>query len=389
MALLGVPRKRTGRLDIAGALFGWLRANRGAHIHTSPQAEATAAEANSLRDFAFEPLGAADAAQEKLLRYYKFLTALEAALPVGPERRGVPITWSWQEAFSDARVERTSVAFEKAAVLFTAAALLTADAVAADSKTDAGRKLAARRFQEAAAMFSYLAGQVPLKLDFQGMADLSPDTTTLLSAICLAQAQDVTYQKAAADGKSPALLARIALQAHTMYADTRKRLDPDSSPLAKVMGKPLAAHLAAKAALLGALSWRHSAAAAEADDQCGTRLACLQEASLQLAKAKVAATSQKVDTSLTARIAEENAAVAAAAAGAQRENDTVYLQRVPPPDAIERGAPALLVKAAPLPDLEVVEDRWFAFLNTPAPDPPPQQPGGGGLLGAIGRTIFR
>lgn len=31
-----------------------------------------------------------------------------------------------------------------------------------------------------------------------------------------------------------------------MYADTRKRLDPDSSPLAKVMGKPLAAHLAAK-----------------------------------------------------------------------------------------------------------------------------------------------
>lgn len=39
------------------------------------------------------------------------------------------------------------MAYEKAAVLFTAAALLAADAVAADAATDAGRKVAARRFQ--------------------------------------------------------------------------------------------------------------------------------------------------------------------------------------------------------------------------------------------------
>lgn len=41
--------------------------------------------------------------------------------------------------------------------------------------------------QEAAGLFSHLAAQVPLKLDFQGMTDLSPDATTLLAAICLAQ----------------------------------------------------------------------------------------------------------------------------------------------------------------------------------------------------------
>lgn len=61
-----------------------------------------------------------------------------------------------------------------------------------------------------------------------------------------------------------------------------------------------------------------------------------QEASLQLGRAKAAAGSQKVDPALTARIAEEAAAVAAAAAAAKRENDTVYLQRVPPPDSIAR-----------------------------------------------------
>lgn len=36
------------------------------------------------------------------------------------------------------------------------------------------------------------------------------------------------------------------------------------------------AHLAAKAALLGGLSWQHQAKAAAADDQCGTAVACLQ-----------------------------------------------------------------------------------------------------------------
>ena len=39
------------------------------------------------------------------------------------------------------------MAYEKAAVLFTAAVLLAAEAVGADAATDAGRKLAARRFQ--------------------------------------------------------------------------------------------------------------------------------------------------------------------------------------------------------------------------------------------------
>lgn len=64
--------------------------------------------------------------------------------------------------------------------------------------------------------------------------------------------------------------------------------------------------------------------------------ALAQEASLQLGRAKAAAGSQKVDPALTARIAEEAAAMAAAAAAAKRENDTVYLQRVPPPDSIAR-----------------------------------------------------
>jgi BRO1-like domain len=48
---------------------------------------------------------------------------------------------------ADQRVERTTAAFEKAAVLFNLAAALSADAAAADLTSDAGCKRAARRYQ--------------------------------------------------------------------------------------------------------------------------------------------------------------------------------------------------------------------------------------------------
>lgn len=35
-------------------------------------------------------------------RYHCFLSSLEAALPVGSDRSGIPVMWSWQEAFAGA-----------------------------------------------------------------------------------------------------------------------------------------------------------------------------------------------------------------------------------------------------------------------------------------------
>ena len=41
-------------------------------------------------------------------------------------------------------------------------------------------------------------------------ADMAADSTATLQALCLAQAQELTYAKAAADGKSAPLLARCS-----------------------------------------------------------------------------------------------------------------------------------------------------------------------------------
>ena len=60
----------------------------------------------------------------------------------GAEREN---TLKWMHV--DQRVERTTAAFEKAAMLFNMAAAMSADAAAADLTSDAGCKRAARRYQ--------------------------------------------------------------------------------------------------------------------------------------------------------------------------------------------------------------------------------------------------
>lgn len=64
----------------------------------------------------------------------------------------------------------------------------------------------------------------------------------------------------------------------------------------------------------------------------------LQAAAAQLGEAKKAAGGARVDPALPQRIAESAAGVVSDLATARRDNDTVYLQRVPPADQIARCA---------------------------------------------------
>lgn len=68
MAMLAMPQKRTGRLDLGNALAAWLRGNTGPHVHQSPGAAAAIAEASWLRNFIAEPLGTLEDLQDKSLR---------------------------------------------------------------------------------------------------------------------------------------------------------------------------------------------------------------------------------------------------------------------------------------------------------------------------------
>jgi len=184
---------------------------------------------------------------------------METRVPVGDDAEHVRLRFTWYDSFRPSKkTEQASIHYEKASVLFNVGAVLTQMALAADRGSDAGLKEAARRFQarrgaragprprprcrqgvpghtapacwprsravrsegprrqrarrrqEAAGMFGELRDNASLRVEAPRPVDIGPECAGMLERLCLAQAQEVTYEKARADKKNPALLPRCA-----------------------------------------------------------------------------------------------------------------------------------------------------------------------------------
>ena len=57
-------------------------------------------------------------------------------------------------------------------------------------------------------MFAELRDVVSLRVEAPRPVDISPECANMLERLCLAQAQELTFEKFRADGKNPAVLAR-------------------------------------------------------------------------------------------------------------------------------------------------------------------------------------
>ena len=81
-------------------------------------------------------------------RYYCGLSMMETRFPISRDREHVHIAFKWFDAFRPTRaLEQSSIHYEKAAILFNLAAVMTQQALGYDRSTDSGLKDAARKFQ--------------------------------------------------------------------------------------------------------------------------------------------------------------------------------------------------------------------------------------------------
>lgn len=73
---------------------------------------------------------------------------METRFPIGRDSDQVHINFVWYDAFKPTkRTDGSSIHLERASVLFNIGAVLTQQALACDSGSDAGMKDAARKFQ--------------------------------------------------------------------------------------------------------------------------------------------------------------------------------------------------------------------------------------------------
>ena len=148
------------------------------------------------------------AARDLLYKYFGQLELLELRFAE------IRVTFPWRDAFTNKLTTQTSLAYEKASVIFQIAATHSAIAASQNRSDPEGLKRAFNYFKTAAGMLTYINDNFL----HAPSTDLSREVVKFLVGIMLAQATEVFLEKTVDEKKlSAAMVAKIASQASLLY----------------------------------------------------------------------------------------------------------------------------------------------------------------------------
>ncbi|ORZ32255.1 BRO1 domain-containing protein, partial [Catenaria anguillulae PL171] len=210
--------------------------------------------------------------RDVLLKYYGQLELFELHFPV--DEGTVEIPFEWFDAFTQEPTTQSSLAFEKACVIYNLASTLSR--LAASSPRDIKR--AYHHLQVAAGLFKFINDNflhAPSR-------DLSRESIKFLSDLMHAQAQEILLEKTLADkhGKVTKMAAKIAAGLAHLYAQVSAQCQSGTN-LGMYMDsgeRVIALTCAVKAKLYLAHAAMHRATLAEAEAQYGEVVARLAAA---------------------------------------------------------------------------------------------------------------
>ena len=278
------------------------------------------------------------------VKYYRAICAIESRFPISATPGHVNIRFVWQDAFRPQReVEQCSLHFEKAAIIFNMASVASQEALSIDRKTSKGLLDSARKFQESAGFYEFLGEGAAKRLEEPRPIDLSPQCAEMLAKLMLAQAQECILEKAVLDGKTNAALARIAKHASDIYENCHQLLC--TKPLSEHFDRTWAAHTNVKALLHQLESDIYNAADLRRKDSIkgvANEISQLRAAKLKIASAKKE--SKHASQELQDNVSLKELEISEKLEKSEKENATVYLQRVPQAADLPEVIPAPLSK---------------------------------------------
>lgn len=126
----------------------------------------------------------------------------------------IRVTFHWRDAFTNKLTTQTSLAYEKASIIFQIAATHSAIAAQQNRSDPEGLKRAFYYFRTCAGMLTYINDNFL----HAPSTDLSRDVIKFLVGVILAQATEVFFEKCTDEKKGSALVSKIAAQAAFMYS---------------------------------------------------------------------------------------------------------------------------------------------------------------------------
>ncbi len=146
-------------------------------------------------------------ARDLLYKYFGQLELLELRFSE------IRLNFPWRDAFTNKLIVQTSIAYEKASILFQIAATHSAIAVSQSRSDPEGIKRAFYYFKSSAGMLTYINENFL----HAPSTDLSRDVLKFLINIVLAQATEVFFEKTSDEKRPNALVSKIASQTASMY----------------------------------------------------------------------------------------------------------------------------------------------------------------------------
>ncbi|KAJ7954184.1 ALG-2 interacting protein X [Quillaja saponaria] len=301
--------------------------------------------------------------RDLLQSYYRALCLVETRFPISPDKDHInTISFVWYDAFKPKqKATQQNIHLEKAAVLFNLGAVHSQIGLSYDRNTVDGRRQASHAFIAAAGAFAYLRDNAAMKASIGSSTtlDVSVECSGMLERLMLAQAQECVFENTIAKGSTPGVCAKISRQVSVYYEEAFAALNV--APLSQHFDKAWITHVQLKAVLLYAeASYRYGLELHE-KEEIAEEIARLRSGVNALVDAKKY--SKGAAQQLLDAISKLEANLNRNLERAVKENDRVYLMRVPSPSSLPPLPAFSMVKPMAMNEvLDASKEKMFASL---------------------------
>ncbi|KAI0064473.1 BRO1-domain-containing protein [Artomyces pyxidatus] len=203
--MISIPKKGTDEVDWTTPIRTAISQSYG---EDPDNYSAEYASLQRCRQDAVRGAGSDMTARDLLYKYFGQLELLELRFPE------IRVNFPWRDAFTLKLIVQTSLAYEKASVIFQIASTHAAIASSQSRSDPEGVKRAFYYFRCCAGMLTYINENFL----HAPSTDLSREVVKFLVGVILAQATEVFWEKCRDEKKGNALVAKIAAQAASMYS---------------------------------------------------------------------------------------------------------------------------------------------------------------------------
>ncbi|KAL9241998.1 hypothetical protein vseg_016045 [Gypsophila vaccaria] len=302
--------------------------------------------------------------RDLLIKYFKSLCLIEPRFPISPDKDHInSLNFTWFDAFKPKnKSAQVNLHLEKAAVLFNLGAVYSQLGLGFDRGTVDGRKSAVHCFAFAAGVFAYLRDHVAVKAGGSAgsaTVDVSVECVGMLERLMLAQAQECCFESTICRGSTPGVCSKIARQVGIYYEEALAALTV--APLNQHFDKTWVAHVQLKASLFYAEACYRCSLELHEKEEIAQEIARLKSGINALSEVKKSA--KGAPAQLLDAVIKLEASLNRNLERAMKENDRVYLQRVPPASSLPPLPAYSMVKPLPLDDiLDASKEKMFLSL---------------------------